>query len=296
MKSGRHGRIALAILAAICALAVAACGSSKSSSSTSSAGGGGSDALAKFQKSGEVRVGFANEAPYAYADSSGKLAGAGAKLSDAVFKAMGIRAQVPVLTEFASLIPGMNANRFDAVVALPFITPERCQQVIYSAPVVASLESLAVKSGNPKGLNNYKDLASKGAKLGVLAGAAEGDQAKQQGVKNISEYPDQLAAVQALAAGRVDAVSLTTASLKYGVQNSGIKGVEVTPGFAPPGQVGVGGYAFRKSDVTLRDAFNKKLVAMLRNGQAAKAMAPYFGQPDIDAASKFTTAQLCAGK
>jgi polar amino acid transport system substrate-binding protein len=267
-------------MAAIAVL-VSACGSSSSNT------------LAAIQKSKQVTEGFANEAPYAYADSSGNLVGAGSALAAAIFKQMGIKSESGVLTQFSGLIPGLQTSRFDIVVALPNITPPRCKQVIFSDPVTAYQEALAVKAGNPKGLNNYNDIASKGAKLGILQGGAELQQAQADHVKNIAQFPDQVSLLQALSAGRVDAVALTAASLKYGVQNSGVKGIEVTKGFVPPGGAPVGGFAFRTSDTKLRDAFNAKLEPMLKNGKAAKLMSPYLTQDDINQALKTTTAKAC---
>ena len=271
------------------ALLVSACG-----------GGGGSDndPLAAAQKAGIMHVGFANEPPYSFVDPSGNLSGAGPGLSLAILKHLGVKAQDGVLTQYAGLLPALQTNRFDVAVTMGFITPERCEQVIYSDPVMANLTSLAVKKGNPLGLHNFKDIAKTGARLGLVAGGAETDEAKQDGVSDskISTYPDQDSAFQALVSGRVDTIALTTAALRYSISTSGNKTLEVTPGFVPPGSVGISAFAFRKADTKLRDAFNDQLKTMLKNGEAAKAMAPYFQQDDIDVAMKTTTAKQCAGK
>jgi ABC-type amino acid transport substrate-binding protein len=98
-----------------------------------------------------------------------------------------------------------------------------------------------------------------------------------------------------LRSGRADTYAATTAALRYMISTLGVTNLEVTPGFVPPGDVGISAFAFSKKDTALRDAFNKELKVMLRDGQAAKAMAPYFGQEDVNVAQKTTTAAQCAG-
>src|SRR5690606_26443062 len=78
---------------------------------------------------GKVRIGYANEAPYAYMDSAeNRITGEAVEIARVVLKRMGINEVEGVLTEFGSLIPGLQANRFDIIAAGMYITPERCQQ------------------------------------------------------------------------------------------------------------------------------------------------------------------------
>jgi polar amino acid transport system substrate-binding protein len=277
----------VALLVAGISIFVTACGGSSGSSSP----------LADAKKAGVMRVGFANEPPYSFVGPSGDLSGAGPGLSAAILKRLGVKAQEGVLTQYASLLPALQTNRFAVAVTMGFITPERCKQVIYSDPVMANLTSLAVKKGNPLGLKDFKDIAKTGARMALVAGGAELDEAKADGVKDsqISTYQDQDSAFQALRSGRADTYAATTAALRYMISTLGVTNLEVTPGFVPPGDVGISAFAFSKKDTALRDAFNKELKVMLRDGQAAKAMAPYFGQEDVNVAQKTTTAAQCAG-
>ena len=65
--------------------------------------------LEKAKRNGFIQVGFPNQVPYAYATAKGKLTGADTELARMVFNSMGIKEMVGVLTEFASLIPGLKA-------------------------------------------------------------------------------------------------------------------------------------------------------------------------------------------
>src|SRR5437016_8390078 len=81
--------------------------------------------LDRIKKEGVVRIGFANEAPWSFAQSDGTIAGADYDLATLVFNKLGVANLEGVLTKFGSLIPGLKANRFDLVVAGFYIRPAR---------------------------------------------------------------------------------------------------------------------------------------------------------------------------
>src|SRR5262245_51251755 len=111
-------------------------------------------ALERARKNGYIRIGFANEAPFGYATEDGKLTGEAPEVAKAILKKMGIAEVDGVLTEFGSLIPGLQAGRFDIIAAGMFITPKRCEQVQFSEPSYGIGQAFLVKKGNPK---NIKD-------------------------------------------------------------------------------------------------------------------------------------------
>ena len=135
-------------------------------------GGGGEDGSGpadRFVRGGVVRIGYANEAPFAYYDSgSGRLTGESVEVTRYVFEQMGASRVEGVITEFASLIPGLRADRFDLIAAGMWVTPSRCRQVDFSEPISCIGQGLAVKAGNPLDLHSYEDVARHStARLGV---------------------------------------------------------------------------------------------------------------------------------
>jgi len=82
--------------------------------------------LEKIREQGFIRVGFANEAPYSYANASGQLTGESPTVFKHVMQKLGVKEVDGVLTEWGALIPGLKAGRFDAIVASMYITPKRC--------------------------------------------------------------------------------------------------------------------------------------------------------------------------
>lgn len=272
---------------------IAACGSSSSS--------GSSDPLAAAKKAGNINVGFANEAPYDFATASGDLTGEAPTVARYIMKQLGVPSITGVLTEFASLIPGLEAGRFDMVAAGMFITPARCQSILFSDPDYAAPEALAVPKGNPKHLETLQDVAKAGATVGVLSGAVEGGLAKSAGVSSskTQQYPDQTSMIEALTAGRIDAICLTSISLRYAIQSAGGGKVELATPFFPivngKKSVDGGGYGFRKGSESFRNSFNTQLHKIQNDGTLLKLVEPFgFGAPEIDAAKGLTANQLCA--
>ncbi len=272
---------------------LAGCGGSTSTSSE--------NLLDQARKAGYIRVGFANEAPYGYADSSGKLTGEAPTVAGAIMKKLGVPSLQGVLTEFGALIPGLMANRFDMIAAGMFITPQRCNAILFSNPDYIATEALAVKAGNPHHLTDYQSVAANSqVVLGAESGAVEGPWMRQSGVPSskIQLFPDGPTGIQALASGRVDAFALTTISLEYLIKTGGYKNLEVTPPFIPVigGQkkITAGGYGFRKSEASLVTQFNQQLAAMQKSGELLKLVEPFgFTGATVTGAYQVTAAQVC---
>ena len=269
---------------------LAACSRTDTGSSASG------DTLARVKKSKVITVGFANERPYAFRDSSGNLVGEAPSIHGEVFKQIGDIKLKPRLYEFDSLIPALNAGRVDVVTAGMFITPERCQQAAFSNPEYVAPEALLVKKGNPAGLSDYASVAKKGATLAVMAGAVEGDQAKAYHVKNMQTVADQTSGMDAVKSGRADAFALTSISVRWAAKND--SSVEVLTPFTPvvdgTKQIGAGAAVFRQKDDSLREAFDKALADLLANGHTWLNLVKPWGFTEAEKPSSSMTAEkLC---
>ena len=255
--------------------------------------------LERVKEQGYIRVAFANEAPYAYATTAGKLTGEAPEIARAIFKKMGIDQLDGVLTEWASLIPGLRAGRFDVITAGMFVLPKRCKQINFSEPTYGMTQALLVKKGNPKGINTYEDIARVGATLAVTAGGVEVDQSKDKNVEHLMMVPDFATGLAAVQSGRADAYALTAISIGQLVEKVGPDGgVERAIPFtfvSSAGNVekGHGGFGFRKQDTALLAAFNKHLSTFIGSKEHLDIVKPFgFGQTELPTK---TTTQLCAG-
>jgi len=260
-------------------------------------GGGTADPLQRLMDQGYVRVGFANEAPYGYAEADGTLTGEAPEVARAVFEALGITELQGVLTEFGSLIPGLQARRFDVIAAGMFINPERCAEITFSDPDYQAKTAFMVPNGNPMGILTYEDVTSTGARLGVLAGAVEGGYAEALGVPadQLVTFTDQPSLYDGLAADRVDAVSLTSISLRNILATREDAPFEVTEPFVPvidgEEQTGAGGYGFHNDDAALVEAFNEELASLKDSGRLLEIIEPFgFSEAEL---AEVTTEELC---
>jgi polar amino acid transport system substrate-binding protein len=255
--------------------------------------------LERARKDGYIRVGFPNQVPYAYADEKGVLTGADAVIARMVVQKMGIKEMDGVLTEFASLIPGLKANRFDIVLAM-FVNPQRCAQVAFSEPIYRVAQGIVVPKGNPRKIRNYDDLVKQNdLRIAVMAGAVQTSNLKKLGVPDgrIVSFPDGPSAIAAVAAGRADAFTISDLPARRLLQAAGTSTpLEMVPAFAPPmvdGRPAQGhsAFAFRPEDSALQQAFNKALAEVIATPQFLEAMAPFGITKDNLPDSK--TADLC---
>ena len=216
-------------------------------------------------RSGTIRIGYAQEAPYAFLDDKGRVSGESPEIARAVWQRLGVDTIEWVLVDLGSLIPQLQAGRFDQIASGLFIRPDRERLVRFTVPTICPAPALLVRRGNPLGLHGYRDIAGKvSARLAVLDGAVEWEDARQAGVpeEHIHRYPHIDTALRALRTGLVDGFALSAPSIeKLAATNPDMQ--RALP-FGDPGiQAGCGAFAFRLADSRLRDRFNRELAQYL---------------------------------
>lgn len=259
----------------------------------------GGNLLERLRDRGVVRLGIANEKPYAYVDKNGEATGEAPAIAKYIFKKLGVPETKAVPVEFSALIPGLKAQQFDTVAAGMYINPTRCEQVLFADPEYIMLDSFIVERGNPQGIKSYQDIAEQGLKLATGEAYAEIDYALANGVKdaNLLILPDPVAGLNAVKTGRVAAFAGTNITITNAVEGSGQ--VEATEAFQPyvDGEpvYGAGGFAFELSEKNLRDAFNKELHKLKENGykKLLELVSPFgFGEAEM---TDLTAKELCSG-
>lgn len=284
--------------AGVAGLAVVAAPAALSACSTVSTAPGGT--LENARSAGTIKVGIANEAPYGFTDSSGKVSGESVEVARAVLKAMGINDIQATTVEFGSLIPALNAKQFDMVTAGMFINPSRCANAAFSDPDYTAPTAFLVPTGNPKGITTFDDVKSKGLRLAVLSGAVEQGYAQKSGVPDaqIQVVDTQNTLLQAVTAGRVDAGALTNISLNDVKSKNAGAAVEVTAGFFPTidgkKTVSAGAFVFRKGEDALVAAFNAELKKLHENGEWLRIAQPFGFSKDNVPGPDVTTQSLCS--
>ncbi len=258
--------------------------------------------LAAIRESGTLRVAIANEIPYGYMDLNGEAKGAGPDVAKHIAKALGIGKIEWTTTAFGSLIPGLQADRYDMVAAEMAILPQRCEQVLYSEPNSSYGEGLLVAKGNPKNLHGYESFATSNGKIAVMAGADQLEilQALKVPASRIVTIANNADAISTVTTGRADGYAATSLTVSQLAAKSKGK-AEAARGFKDPVVDGQpvrswGGFAFSKDSKNLRDAVNQELAKFKKTEDWKKVMSGYgFSAEDASQSFERTTAQLCAG-
>ncbi|MCK9485983.1 MAG: ectoine/hydroxyectoine ABC transporter substrate-binding protein EhuB [Dehalococcoidia bacterium] len=249
---------------------------------------------------GYITIGFANEAPYGFADESGNVTGEAPEVARVILAELGVPDIQGVVVTFDSLIPGLQARRFDIIAAGMFINSNRCAEVLFSDPDYCIPQAFGVDAGNPFGVMNYQDVANSDATIGVLSGGVEDGYAQAAGIPDdrITRFSEAPALAEGLQARRVDVIAATSLSIRAQLDRLADPNLEMTAGFTPivdgEPEYGCGGYGFRRDDQELRDAFNDVLVSMKQNNEIVPITEPFgFGETEISAATDVTADDLC---
>lgn len=259
--------------------------------------------LQRIQREGVVRIGYANEAPYAYFDEkTGRLTGEAPEIARVVLEQMGVERVEGVLTEFSSLIPGLKAKRFDIIAAGMYVLPKRCREIAFTEPTYKIGEAFLVKEGNPLDLHSYEGVAAHSkARLGVVAGAVELAYARASRIpeERIAVLPDAPSAVAAVQAGRIDAYAGTALTIQDMLNKARDSGVERASPFTDPviegkAVIGYGAFGIRKEDKGLLNAFNSRLEAFIGSEQH-RDLVSAFGFTEAELPAGVTAQFLCGG-
>jgi polar amino acid transport system substrate-binding protein len=186
---------------------------------------------------------------------------------------------------FDGLVPGLQAGKYDAIVGGITDNFER-QETATFVDYSASGTGIAVAAGNPEGIATMADLcgtsvaAQKASKqVGLLE---EFSDAECDGdAIEVTEYPQNTDAVQALLAGKADAIAATRVNLLEDADKLTGKVEVVEDPEAPNGyQASPNGIGFVKDDAELAEAFRAALQALIDDGTYDEVLGKY-GQEAI---------------
>lgn len=265
-------------------------------------GSTGEDTLSKIQEEGVVKIGFANEKPYAY-EEDGELKGAAVDIAKAVFKELGVEEVDEHLADFGDLIAGLDAGRFDVVTAGMAITPDRCENVLFGEPEMKYGEGFIVPAGNPLSLKSYEDIAENpDLTISIMQGATEIGFVKDKGVSDeqIKTAPDIPATISDVQSGRADVTTATEMTLKMALLSADTDELEFVEDFIQPeveGNPSYGSAAFRQSDENFVNEYNKALQKLKDDGTVAKLLEENYFDPETNFPETDITAEkVCKGE
>jgi polar amino acid transport system substrate-binding protein len=226
--------------------------------------------LGAAQAQDKLRIGTEGAyPPFNNLTSDGQLVGFDIDITRALCEEMKVECEF-VTQDWDGIIPALQANRFDAIVASMSITEDRLKQVDFSDPYYAnSLVFVAPKSSDlmPDNANGK----SIGVQEGTIAAAFAEETYPDADVRG---YPSQLEAWNDLSTGRLDAV-LADFGVQYGwLEEDGKECCEFKgDAVSSDDRIGI---AIRKGDTALAERLNAAIAAIRANGKCAEINAKYF--------------------
>ena len=235
--------------------------------------------------------------PYNFHKADGTLDGFEIDLAADLCARMKVKCDV-VAQDWDGILPGLNAGKYDAIMAAMSITPKRMEVIAFSQPYVSSPTMLATMKGG--GLENLPgtgtsinlndDAAAraameplkaklKGKVIGVQVSTIQADFLNTyfKGVADVRVYKTAEEFDLDLEAGRVDAILAAAANVKAAMDTPDGRDIVFTGPAFRGGLIGIGsGVGLRKSDPELKAMFDDAIKSAEADGTVAKLTTKWF--------------------
>ncbi|ETA50585.2 amino acid ABC transporter [Rhodobacteraceae bacterium PD-2] len=235
------------------------------------------DLLADIRERGTITA--ATEMHYAPFDmlKDGEYQGIGRDLFDAVAKELGVQVEYMDLP-WSSVLPGLEAGKFDIVNAPVTMTAERMSRYSFTLPIGNATVALAKRAGNDD-ISAPEDIA--GMAVGSQKGSAQLEQLKAFAAGlpeavTIREYVNIDEALADLAAGRIQAVANSMPLMGYAAVQRPEMFTLVEPPFGDPKYFG---WVARGGDeaASLIEAINAALLKLHEDGTIEEINRKWLG-------------------
>ncbi|HXW20495.1 MAG TPA: transporter substrate-binding domain-containing protein [Roseiarcus sp.] len=234
------------------------------------------DTLADVKQRGELVAATEMQFPPFDISDNGTYKGVDRELVDAVGAAMGVKVKYLDLP-WTSVLPGLEAKKFDICIAPVTITKERMKRYLFTVPIADATAAL-MKRANDASIAKPEDIAGKA--VGGQKGTSQLEQLKAFAAKlpkpvEVKEYVDNNQSYADLAAGRIDASVNSLPNLAYAAAQRSDTFALVLPPFGQPTYFS---WVGRLDDKTLIDAVNEAILKTESDGTMAKIQKTWFGQ------------------
>lgn len=237
---------------------------------------GADRSLDQIKSRGVIVVGIDDTfAPLAFRDSTTKeIVGLDIDLARRAAELLGLKAEFRPVT-WDKIIPRLNTGDVDMVWSGLSILPEREHQMLFSQPYLESRQVIVVKKGSS--ITRKSDLKEK--VVGFQRGASSekwisSDPAVVNSLRSVSAYRTNQLALNDLEAGLVDAVVMDEVFARYTLTKKPDAFRILADSFGKE-SYGVG---FRKTDISLRDAVDKVLAEMKKDGTVDRTVKTWLGE------------------
>jgi polar amino acid transport system substrate-binding protein len=234
------------------------------------------DTLDEIKKRGVLATATEMQFPPFDISDNGVYKGVDRDLVDAVAKEMGVKVSYLDLP-WTSVLPGLDAKKFDLCIAPVTITKERMKRYAFTAPIADATAALMKRAGD-KSIMKPEDIAGK--TVGGQKGTSQVEQLKAFAATlkkpvEVKEYVDNNQSYADLAAERIDASVNSLPNLAYAAAQRSDTFALVLPPFGRPTYFS---WVARLDDKSLIDAINAAILKVEADGTMAKIQKQWFGQ------------------
>lgn len=212
--------------------------------------------------------------PFNTIGPDGSLSGFDIDIAKALCAEMKVECEF-VTQDWDGIIPGLQAGKYDAIIASMSITEERKSQVLFTNKYYTTPLSLVAPKDSV--LSGTDPAAYSGKVIGAQAGTTQAEYAeKAYGAvgAEVKQYPTHEDAIVDMNNGRVDAVISDKFVLMTWLEADGKACCKMVGDIA--GTETEAGIALRLGEEALRDRFNAALDALVKNGTYKQIQGKYF--------------------
>jgi ABC-type amino acid transport substrate-binding protein len=210
-------------------------------------------------------------APLVFRNLQGQLEGFSIDLGQALEKEMGVTIEVEG-TQFSTLIPALNAKKYDFILGAVTATPERAKAMLFSEPYLDS-DYLLLQRKSDTPITAPEQL--KGKRLAVNRGSPYEQWSQENHEKygfEFNVYPTNADAIQAVVSRRADANMAGVPAQAWAAKHNPLLQTSFE---IKTGQVWA--FAFRNDDTAGRNRISNALKCLKQKGVVAQIAVKWLG-------------------
>lgn len=237
------------------------------------------DTWQQIKKSGILTVGIEGTyAPFDFMSAQNKPVGFDLDIVRTIAKKMGLKVHF-VKTQWSSLIGGLNADKFDVIVADMTATKERAKSVDFTKPYNATGAVLICRKNDAK-YHSLSDL--KGAHVGAGAGTTYAKLVQSVPGANVTQYNSFPAYIEDLINGRLDVIVNAKSVAGYVIKKHHYP-LKICSGILNSKDLGLIAMAVKKNNTELLKKLNQQISAFVKTEKYKDFYNKWFGsrQPPL---------------
>lgn len=234
------------------------------------------DVMKRINDTGVFRVGFEGTyPPFNYQDEKGDYVGFDVDISKEIAKRLAVDIEF-VTSKWAGLIGGLNADKFDTIIAQMTVTDERKESVDFTDPYVVT-GAVIVTHNDSDDIKTLEELDGK--KVGAAAGTSFADLAATAEGADVKLYEGGFSTyVNDVINKRLDALINDSLVMGYNIEESGHP-IKITSELLSKD---ANAMAIKKGNEDFVDKLNEALAGMKEDGTYNEIYMNWFGMEPLE--------------